>query len=119
MFFHNHFYYVVTEYCEGGPVISIAKKGKFSPAVISEIMKQLLSAVSYLHELGIAHRDIKLENMVLLKKKDNYLDIEDLTIKLIDFGLATPCKKHQTQKTGMTGTLEYMAPEIIKQGIFN
>ena len=77
-------------------------------------MKQLLSSLSYLHEQGIVHRDIKLENMVLLEKFDPTCE-KEVNIKLIDFGLAAVCPKNQSKKTGLVGTVCYMAPEIVKK----
>ena len=49
LFFHNNFYYVVMELCEGGPVTGIAKKRRISERNMIKIMKQLLSAVAYIH----------------------------------------------------------------------
>jgi calcium-dependent protein kinase len=72
-------------------------------------MQQLLSALAYLHQLNIVHRDIKLDNIVFLNvddpKHSNY------HIKIIDFGTAT--KKSQC-KNKIAGTRYYMAPEVFK-----
>ena len=50
-------------------------------------MRQILSAIAYLHHHNICHRDLKPEN-ILLKEKDNIL-----SIKLIDFGIAKVFKE--------------------------
>ncbi len=63
----------------------------------ASIMKNILMAVSYLHEIGIVHRDLKPENILLEKNKDN-----NLSLKLIDFGTALNIKPGQklTEKIG-------------------
>nr|XP_039258707.1 serine/threonine-protein kinase ppk25-like [Styela clava] len=65
---------------------------------------QIVNGVKYLHGKGVAHRDLKLENIILG---------EDGTIKLCDFGLAcefTPGGNDVT--TGKCGTVHYAAPEL-------
>lgn len=66
-------------------------------------MKKIFSAVNYFHSKDIAHRDLKLENLLYLP---------DGTIKIIDFGFAIRTK--EKQKT-FCGTPTYMAPEIVKR----
>ena len=70
------------------------------------IMRQILSAIAYLHHHNICHRDLKPEN-ILLKEKNN---IE--SIKLIDFGIAKVFKDKQFENQPK-GTTMYLAPEVI------
>ena len=70
------------------------------------IMKELIQAVSYLHEVGIYHRDLKLSNIMLKDSKNG-----QISVCIVDFGLVT------FRGFGMDfikcGTLSYMAPELI------
>ena len=61
-------------------------------------------AIGYLHSKGIAHRDLKLEN--ILVDKDGY-------IKIIDYGLAKMLKEEEAESYSFCGTAEYLAPEMV------
>ncbi len=67
VFYYKNFFYVVTEYCQGGTLYSTLKTQKFPEPHIAILMKQILSAISYMHKMKIAHRDLKLDNIVLVK----------------------------------------------------
>lgn len=71
-----------------------------------KIIRQILHSVKVMHEIGIVHRDLKLENIMITK-----LDNRD-EIRIIDFGLSTSVTKQKL--TSFVGTPHYMAPEIIK-----
>lgn len=71
-----------------------------------KIFVQMCLAVQYLHKRGMAHRDIKLENIIVDK---------DFNVKLCDYG----CMKETGQSsmsTTLCGTLPYLAPELVRQG---
>ena len=90
------------EYCQGGELCELVTKyGCISDPQLLNYTKQILQALNYLHSRGIAHRDLKLENIMLG---------EDNVVKIIDFGISTTTDSlHNT----ICGTPVYMAPEIV------
>ncbi len=82
-----------------GPSLSIWEK--------VNILLQIADGLNYAHQLAVVHRDIKPGNVMLLAGD---------AIKILDFGISRFINKGQTRHTlpGMiTGTLEYMAPELL------
>jgi serine/threonine protein kinase len=53
-------FYVVTELCEGGNLLSFVNTLKLTEDIMRDVMVQLLSAVKYMHSFNYLHRDIKL-----------------------------------------------------------
>ena len=88
-------------------LFSVVMSGKMTRPEIYCVFRQICDGVEYLHSLGLAHRDLKLDNCVMTS---------DNIVKLIDFGTATvfhyPGKKH-TMATGVVGSDPYLAPEIL------
>lgn len=105
----NDVCFLVLEYCDGGELFQYIIDKKFlSEDVAAYIMKQLFSALEYLHSKSISHRDIKPENFLLFKQND-------LTcIKMIDFGLSKDFSGQETMHT-MSGSPYYIAPEVFMQ----
>ncbi|KAI3474876.1 hypothetical protein Pfo_030187 [Paulownia fortunei] len=66
--------------------------------------------LSYLHSKKIVHRDVKTENMLLDKNR---------TVKIADFGVARVEASNPNDMTGETGTLGYMAPEVLNGNPYN
>jgi serine/threonine protein kinase len=67
-FFENEeFYYIVTEYIQGGDLFDYLKAWNFSltESRVRDIVSQLLQALGYLQSFGVIHRDIKLENIMM------------------------------------------------------
>ena len=100
-------YFIITELWTGGELFDqIIKRPHYSERDAAIVMKQVLSAVSYWHNLNIVHRDLKPENLLL----DS--DSAGATIKVIDFG--TSQKYDPEKKMNQTyGTPYYIAPEIL------
>ena len=88
-------------------LFSVVMSGKMCRPEIYCVFRQICDGVEYLHEIGLAHRDLKLDNCVM--SSDN-------VVKLIDFGTATvfhyPGKAH-TPATGIVGSDPYLAPEVL------
>ena len=96
--------YLVMEYLSGGELLS--RKKPFSEQQASKIMRQLASAVRFMHSRGIVHRDLKPENLIFTHSGD------DAPIKIIDFGLAQFKRGCEPLHTPCF-TLPYAAPEVL------
>ena len=100
--------YLVLEYINGINLLEIIKNEKYhflKEERAKKIFLQVVKGISYCHKKNIFHRDIKLENILVLK---------DDTIKIIDFGFGIKCNKDTYQKL-FCGTPSYMPPEIVKK----
>ena len=100
--------YIIMEYCSGGDLFSDIKKRNYQlkEEKVVEIIFKLCKAVYYVHSYGIAHRDIKPDNVLLTSEDEN------ADIRLLDFGLSKIVGPNQ-KCTEPYGTLTYCAPEII------
>lgn len=78
----------------------------FLIAEVKQIMKGIMEGLNYLHRFDIAHRDIKLENIV-------FRDEQSLHPIILDFGLATIIDE-EPYIYYRCGTPGYIAPEIIR-----
>jgi serine/threonine-protein kinase len=102
-------YYIVMEYLEGSTLSSLVREGPVPVPVAVDILQQLCDALHCAHERGVVHRDLKPDNVFLLRRRG-----KDHFVKLVDFGIAklrdTPAAS-QTAAGMIVGTPEYMAPE--------
>ncbi|KAI9455891.1 kinase-like protein [Russula earlei] len=106
----NHDFYLVLEYVEGGDLLDfILSRNGLSEPMAQHITRQICSALSYIHDKGIAHRDLKPEN-VLLTKDDPPI------VKVADFGLAKVVDSLTMLRT-MCGTPNYLAPEVVMESV--
>lgn len=103
--------HLVIEYMEGGELFDIiADLGHLSEQRASQIIREIIKGVDYLHEVGVVHCDIKPEN-ILCKSRT-----WPLQVKLCDFGLANFYDKYNTSSmTAMIGTPGYVAPEVVSR----
>lgn len=91
---------IISEFCSGGELFEkIQKRSSFSEKMAAGYMKQILGAVTYLHEKGIVHRDLKAENILFENEEDN------ANIKVIDFGVSTKYKQGEKKLDEILGTV--------------
>ncbi|KAH8109432.1 Pkinase-domain-containing protein [Phellopilus nigrolimitatus] len=96
--------WLVTELCSGGELFDyLAEKGRLSEDESRPIFGQLCLAVGYIHEKGVVHRDLKLENVLL---------DERCRVKLGDFGFTREYERGSLLDT-YCGTTGYAAPEML------
>ena len=106
----NNFCYFIMEYIAKGNMFGLIptdKKKRISTQLVANLIKDIISAVYFLHNMSppIIHRDIKPENVLLA---DNFV------AKLTDFGWSNYIQEDQ-KRTTVCGTPIYLAPEIIKE----
>ncbi|XP_067042239.1 serine/threonine-protein kinase DCLK1-like isoform X6 [Acropora muricata] len=100
--------FLVMELVKGGDLFeAIVKATKYTEKDACHMIRDLASALEYLHSMNIVHRDIKPENLLVVNYSDN-----TKSLKLADFGLATEVK---TPMFLVCGTPTYVAPEILDE----
>jgi len=98
--------YLAMEYLDGTPLNELIAQGSVPLARAAHIGLQVARALGRAHELSVVHRDIKPDNIYLLRGYDGDF------VKLLDFGLAHIAGELRVTATGTVfGTPEYMAPE--------
>lgn len=101
--------YLVQELCVGGELFDRLDEQPdyhYTESECARLVKQMLSAVRYLHSKGIIHRDLKLENFLFSSKA------QDSELKMIDFGLSKHFRFGEVHHEAV-GTPYTVAPEVI------
>uniref|UniRef100_A0A803Q1D5 non-specific serine/threonine protein kinase n=2 Tax=Cannabis sativa TaxID=3483 RepID=A0A803Q1D5_CANSA len=104
---------VVVEYLAGGTLKQFLIRNtrkKLAFKVVIQLALDLSRGLSYLHSKKIVHRDVKTENMLLDAQRN---------LKIADFGVARVEAQNPRDMTGETGTLGYMAPEVLDGKPYN
>tara|TARA_B110001452_G_scaffold92528_1_gene76282 strand:+ start:3387 stop:4490 length:1104 start_codon:yes stop_codon:yes gene_type:complete len=102
---------LVLELVSGGEVFDrICAQGPYSELDAAQILWQVAEALEHMHSVGVAHRDVKPENLLLVDGTDSN------TVKLCDFGLSCELDASGKQETArLHGTVAYMAPEYLRE----
>merc|ERR1712223_158143 len=110
-FEETDYFYLVFEKINGGPLLNhIQKRVCFTEAEASQIIKDLAEAIRHLHRQGIAHRDLKPDNVLCMNANS------PCPVKLCDFDLCSSVSIEVSTPELLTpvGSLEYMAPEVVE-----
>ncbi len=110
--------YLAMEFIEGESLSGLLKREiAMHPVVAADIIAQAADALNAAHELGILHRDIKPDNIMVSKRQDG-----TFVVKLVDFGIARTMERgtQQVTRTGFAvGTPEYMSPEQLSGDVLD
>lgn len=112
---------IIFEYCPGMDLfdlldnISKSEINKDTKFLLS-LFSQILDGVEYLHNVGVAHLDLKLENIIISSCDTSRQDAKSARVKIIDFGEALVYKTNNKEffHQGLNGTLQYMPPEMLQ-----
>lgn len=106
------FYYAM-ELLNGFTLAQVVQmQGEVPHARVLKVLRQATASIAEAHDIGLIHRDIKPQNIMLVQRGGEH-DV----VKVLDFGLVKDLsadEAHQTKTTQLTGTPLYMAPERIK-----
>jgi len=121
----NNFHYLVFEFFKGLELYELLETQEFRPVDESDvkyICRQLFSALDHCHRVGISHRDIKLENILVNRQ---------LRLNVVDFGLCGVNTSQEFEYSMLqknfnsvlsrefVGSENYTAPEIVKRASYN
>jgi serine/threonine protein kinase len=105
----DDYLYLIMDYVPFGDLGDlISQRGRLPEKTVKSMASQLLSALKYLHTMGITHRDVKPDN-ILIQKHDPF------HVKLTDFGLSKMVNDEETFLQTFCGTLLYCAPEVYSE----
>lgn len=105
---------IVMEFVGGGSLRdTLRERGPLRPAVALRVVAAVLDGLAAAHDRQVAHQDLKPDN-VLLESAWQYLGPG--AVKLSDFGVAEIVADRRSGSSGLVGTPEYMAPELLVTG---
>ncbi|WP_030016417.1 serine/threonine-protein kinase [Curtobacterium sp. S6] len=106
---------IVMDYEPGGTLSDyLSHHSTLKPSAALQAATQVFDALAYAHEHGIAHRDVKPENVLLSQRTEG--DLGGI-LRVTDFGIASLTESATRHSTGIIGTPYYLSPESITTGV--
>ena len=110
VFHSNSKLYLILELASGGNLFDrISSSGAYNEPLAQRTLSMITNALSYLHRVGVTHRDLKLENLLYKNSR------KDSKILISDFGLSHMTEGDASRNVMWTtcGSEEYIAPEVL------
>jgi calcium-dependent protein kinase len=106
----HYFIFICLEACMGGHLLKrLGEHRQFTERHAAVAIGDVLTALKVLHGMGIAHRDIKPQNLIYFDER------ADAPLKLIDFGMAVDLRRAPNGKVSeFAGTIRFMSPSVVK-----
>lgn len=108
--YHEPHYYLVTELADGSlhDYLMDGRLRALDWTAKEKIAQEICRGMIVLHHNGIAHRDLKTENILIVEKEG------ELVPKIADFGISRDVHSRTSFQTRSVGTKHYMAPELME-----
>lgn len=98
---------IVMELCPAGDLLNyVRKRRKLTENYAKFVFRDIIKGIAYIHQNGVVHRDIKLDNILLDGRG---------RVKIADFGVSRKVKEKNEFLFDQCGTPAYMAPEIVRE----
>ena len=102
--------FLVMEFVKGDDLEDLIREKALSPQQYLEVLAQVCDGLGHAHRNHVIHRDIKPSNVRVMR------DGLNLQAKVMDFGIARSADSNMTATGIVMGTVNYMAPEYIREG---
>jgi len=120
---HGNWFLMVMELVQGGDLFSVlmrrasgAQRPRFNAAEAAWVLRQLVDGLGFLHEHGVIHRDLKLENVLVTKEWQDGSN-RLCEVKITDFGLSKVVGEGLSDARSTVGSPRYIAPEVLSNGV--
>jgi serine/threonine protein kinase len=104
--------WIAMELVEGDDLEKLGQRSPpLAPEEVREVLRQLYAGVAAAHRMGVVHRDLKPQNVLLSRNKEGALHV-----KVLDFGISKASDQSGTDTTAAVGSPLWMAPEQAQRG---